>query len=216
MLNGFFFNTPIDTNFIGHQVAEIYKDGVYNQFLSGKHDLTILDVGGNIGIASYYFSQFAKVVHAFEPTQEHFDVLKHQVEFNKLTNVIPHKVALSNFDGVADFHINPQNRTMNSLNPAPGFKTIIEKVVTVRLDTFFKQENIEHVDFMKVDIEGSEAEVICGDAFQSVGDKIDMLFLELHSWANRNPEQIKEGLRAVGLKNIETIPNDAQLWVATR
>lgn len=215
-LNAFFFNTPVDSIYIGHQVSEIFKDGVYNRYMVGKPDQTILDVGGNIGLASYYFSQYAKVVHTFEPATEHFAVLKHQIEFNKLTNVIPHQLAVSNTDGEADFFL-AQNKTMHSLNPAPGFNTgAKEKVKTIRLDTFLAQEKIDHVDFMKLDVEGEEANIICGDGFQEAASKIDIVFIEIHTWMGRNPEQLKEGLRMAGFSDIQVMPNDAQLWIARK
>ena len=36
MLNAFFFQTPVDNYFLGHQVAEVYKDRVYDKFFAGK------------------------------------------------------------------------------------------------------------------------------------------------------------------------------------
>ncbi len=216
MIQAFFFNTPIENIYIGHQVAEIFKDKVYDKYFAGKKDLTIIEIGANIGIASYYFSKYAKVVHAFEPAQEHFELLTKQIEFNQLKNVIPHQLAISNTDGEADFFHLP-NKTMYSLRPAQQIpQTGKETVKTIRLDTFFKENNIEHIDFLKVDCEGSEADILCGDGFQNIADKIDMIFIEVHDWMNRNPEQLKEGLRMGGFKNIETIPNDANLWVATK
>ncbi len=52
-LNAFFFNTPIEDTYIGHQAAEIFKDNVYGKYLVGKKDLVIMDLGGNLGLASY-------------------------------------------------------------------------------------------------------------------------------------------------------------------
>jgi len=217
MLNGFFFETPIDSTFIGHQVAEIFKDRVYDKYLAGKKDLTIFDIGGNIGLAAYYFSQFAKEVHTFEPAQEHYTVLTHQLLFNNLQNVIPHRVAIANKDGEADF-FHTVNRTMYSLNPAQGHineDNPKERVKTMRLDTFFNKYNIEHVDFMKIDVEGSEDDILCGDGFQNIADKVDMVFLELHTWTNRNHNQLKDALKIAGF-TVEVIPNDAILWIARK
>ncbi len=105
---------------------------------------------------------------------------------------------------------------MHSLRPAHGMQqTGKERVQTIRLDTFFKENNIDHVDFMKLDAEGSEADILCGDGFQNIADKIDMIFIELHVWMNRNPEQIRESLKMNGFK-VEKIENEAVLWIATR
>jgi FkbM family methyltransferase len=215
MLNGIFFNTPIEDNYLGYQIAEIFKDNVYAPYLAGRKDLTILDIGANLGVASYYFSQFAAVVHALEPAQEHYDVLTHMLAFNKLTNVIPHRIALSQEDGEAVF-FHDLNKTMHSLRPANVRPESVKEVVpTMRLATFLAQEKIKHVDFMKLDIEGSEADVVCGDGFQSVSQMIDTLVLEVHSWNGRHPNQLKDALQVAGF-TLSTIPNDAMLLIARR
>lgn len=192
-------------------MAEIYKDQVYAPYLQGKKDLTILDVGGNVGITAYYFSQFAKIVHVLEPAKEHFEILKQMRDFNGLTNVKLHNVALSNEDGEAPFY-HLQNKTMYSLTPAQ-MTNDIEKVKTVRLDTFLK--DIPHVDFMKSDTEGNEYEIFCGDAFANVAYKIDTIIIEVHSWAGRNPNQLREAFKYNGFE-FEQIPNDATIIIAKR
>lgn len=197
-------------------MAEVFKEKVYDRYFSGKKDLTVLDVGGNIGITSYYFSQFSKVVYTLEPSLEHYATLCHQLDFNRLANVFPFKLALSNENGEAQFHHLP-NKTMYSLRPA-GIdpKQGFEIVHTVRLDTFLQDRECDHVDFMKLDCEGSEADIICGDGFQNAAPKIDTLFLEVHSWNGRHPNQLKDGLKMAGFKNIQTISNDATLWICTK
>ena len=211
MIQGFFFNTPIRDFYIGHQLSEIYKELVYAPYLNDKKDLTILDIGANIGMTSYYFSQFAKVVHSFEPSSENFELLSKMIEFNKLTNVIPYKMAIAPTDGEADFQIQ-QNKTMHSLKPATQ-PTGSEKVKTMRLDTFFKEKGIEKCDFMKLDVEGMEADIICSEGFQNVASKIDIILLEVHNWMGRNPNQLMEGLRVAGFK-AERLAHDAELIVA--
>lgn len=219
MRQAFFFNTPIATDHVGEQLAEIYKDRVYEPYLRGKRDLTILDVGA-MGYTSYYFADFAKVVYAFEPNQESYDTLVEMLEFNKNKgwqgNVIPLKMGISNTDGEATLYHTPGNKTMTSFNPSQGFSDGSTEVVkTTRLDTFLKENNIEHVDFMKLDVEGTEDEILCGEGFQLAAPKIDMIIAEFHVWTKRNLNQVKDAMRQAGY-TIEQIPNDASLWVAKR
>ena len=68
---------------------------------------------------------------------------------------------------------------------------------------------------MKLDVEGAEADILCGDGFQNIANKIDMLFLETHTWMDRNSHQIQDALQIAGFKT-ESIPNDASLWIARR
>lgn len=198
--NAFFFNTPVETSFIGHQLSEIYRDQVYVPFLQGKKDLTIIDIGANIGMTTYYFSRFAKVVHSVEPSLEHFETLKHMVKFNELNNVVLHKEAIWIKDTIEEFHHN-QNKTMFSLHTAvDDGSSRIEKVKVTSIDTFFKENKIEKCDFMKIDIEGSEFELVCSDKFAEIAPKIETVFLEYHTWAGRNPNQLTQALEEYGFK----------------
>ena len=54
-----------------------------NPISRGKKDLTIVDIGANIGLTSYYFKDYAKIVYAVEPAKKHFDCIQKMVEYNK-------------------------------------------------------------------------------------------------------------------------------------
>lgn len=149
----------------------------------------MLDVGANIGLFSFYAEKYAKVIYAVEPSQEHVEVIKHLKEFNHLDNVIPVQAAISHKNGVANFYHN-ENTTMFSLKPeVNGKPEEMELVPTMTLDTFFNNFDLDHVDFMKIDIEGAEAEVFGSEGFDKVKDKIDVICGEFHTWSGVNPQQ---------------------------
>ena len=213
-MQGKFFN-DFKNSYLPEILNEIYRDKIYVPYLENKKDLTILDVGANIGLTSYYFSSFAKTVFAIEPSQQHFDVLQQLISFNKLNNVLPVKMAIANNDGEATFYHN-QNTTMYSLKAEVATpKLDTETVQTVTLETLFKNLDIAHVDFMKLDVEGSEMEIICGVPFKKVCDKIDSLVVEYHQWSTINPMQLVNALRDLGYK-VDKIPNAAMLFGAKR
>ncbi len=207
---GFYWKGNIDDYFLGHQFAEIFKDRIYDPYFLGKKDLVVFDIGANLGVFSLYATKFAKVIHAFEPATEAYSCLTHMVTENAFTNVIPHNMAIANTDGKQTFFHRGVNKTMNSLKPDMP-TTDTEEVTTIRLDTFFTNEKIEHVDFMKLDVEGSEFDIVCGDGFQNVAQKIDEMVIEVHTWANRNLNQLREALQIAGFTKIEQIPNEAIL-----
>jgi len=215
-IQAIFFKGRAEDNYIGHIVAEIYKDKIYDPYLRGKKDLTILDFGGNIGISAYYFSQFAKKVIVLEPSLRHFDTLTRMIDFNGLKDIVkPVRKALYTEITKLPFYHN-QNETMFSLYQNVDDKSSEpEMVETVTIEQLLKDEKIDHVDFMKLDVEGSEGEILAGPGFGNVADKIDTIVLETHSWGIRPPQQVKDSLTNRGFK-IEQIPNDATLFVATR
>lgn len=197
-------------------MAEVYKDRVYAPFLEGKKDLTIIDIGANIGITSYYFSQFAKQIYALEPSIEHFDVMTTMLKYNKITNVMPINKALYLKEGSFDFGGPDNNATMRSLHSATWQDgKPKETVQATTLPVLFKDFKIDHVDFCKLDVEGSETEIISSTSFKEVADKIDCMVIERHQWSGRNENQIVDALKMVGF-NVTQIPNQADLIVAQR
>ncbi len=225
MLNGIFFTPPLIANYLQQQMDEIYKDRVYDPFLGGKKDLTIIDLGANIGVTSYYFARFAKVVYAVEPASEHFEALRKMVEFNSIPTIIPIKKAIGVANGQSRLIKNQVNLTQFSINPfiedgmrQAGWPRLPDEAVeTITIDKLFKDNKIEHCDFMKMDIEGMEIDVLGGAGFSSVANKIDMLVVERHSWAGRHPHQLDEALKNNGFKVAPLqIEGGADVLVATK
>lgn len=158
---------------------QINNDRFYDEIFEGEEDLTILDIGGNVGLFTLYVQDCAKVVYPVEPTPSHFGLL---TEFTKdYKHVHPQNYALSNVDGVTDFFINEENTTMNSLVNEYGTKV---EVKTRTLATLLTELNLEHVDFCKCDIEGSEMIAITDETLAPVATKIDNWFLEVHRTGN--------------------------------
>jgi len=90
-----------------------------------------------------------------------------------------------------------------------------EKVQAITLEKLFEDEKIEHCDLLKMDIEGTEYEVLGSDSFANVSPKIDAVVGETHAWAGRNPNQLRDSLENNGFK-YQTIPNDASLFVGVK
>lgn len=206
------FSGPIESYFLGHQFGEMFKERVYDQYLVGRNNLVIADIGANLGIFSIYASPFAKEIIAVEPDPNHFKDLQKNIEANNLT-VTAFNVAIANKEGEMDFYQN-DNQTMNSLMPQvsqPNHKPIKVKVWT--LSQLF--EGYDQIDFMKLDVEGKESDIIQSEDFIKVAPKIKEIVMEVHSWNGRHPNQIKEALNQNGFK-VEIIPHQTTLWYAVR
>lgn len=169
---------PFDSLFIPYIYKEIYFDGVYIDVLNQRKDLTILDVGSNIGVTVQHFQRDAKKVYAIEPSPEHFEALKKNKEYNKWDNVELFNIALADKDGTMTLNMNDANRTCNSLvlNYTGGGV----KVKTMAFDTFFKQNKIKQIDFCKFDVEGAEDMILRSEGFKKVCEKIKAIEIEFH------------------------------------
>ena len=192
MLNALFYpaGTPekpinFDSLFIPYIYQEIYFDGVYldvvNQLQhSGKkkEDITIVDIGANIGVVTQYLRQFGKV-YSVEPSVEHFEALKKNKEFNKWDDVEIFNYAIADKDGEMELHHNEDNLTCNSLVMAFA-KEHSDKVKTKTFKSFFKEAGITHVDFAKIDIEGGEELILPSEDFKEATKIIDSIEIEFH------------------------------------
>ena len=165
--------------FIPYIYREIYMEGIYIDVLNGKKDMTIVDVGSNIGVTVQHFRDHAKKVYAIEPSSEHFEALKKNKEFNGWDNVEVFNMAIDDHDGEEEINKNPKNRTCNSLAMKfDGGES--EKVKVMAMDTFFEENKIDHVDFMKFDVEGAEDIILRSEGFKKVAPKIDSIEVEFH------------------------------------
>ena len=211
-----FFNPPITDYFFGHQTSEIWRDNIYAPYLpKEKKGSVCVDIGGNIGVTAYYFSQFFERVIVCEPALEHFEVLTHMINYNHLDNVEPHKLAIHLKDEVLPLSHN-KNKTMYSLHTSVDDGSSAPEVVKViPIDTLFEDNKIEHCNLLKVDIEGSETELFSGPGFKKIAPLVDTIVTERHAWNGRNPNQLDEALKMNGFK-VSGVPSSADIVVATR
>lgn len=215
-LHGLFFNPPIEDNYVGHITSEVYRDQIFAPFLpKNKVGSVCVELGANVGIVSYYFSRFFEKVYAVEPSLEHFDVLTHMLNYNGIDNVEPHKLAIYIKEETLPFYHN-RNKTMFSLHTAVNDNSEQpEYVKAVPLDKFFRDNNISHCNLMKLDIEGTETEVVSSPGFAKVADKIDVVVSEWHDWSGRPLSQLKDAFEINGFK-VEQMPSTANILVARR
>lgn len=204
-----------DNYWLGHQFAEIFKDRIYAPYLENKPNAVVLDIGACIGVFTLYASKYAKMVYAIEPSVDHFDSLTRMLAFNQIKNVKPIRKAIFIENKQFPFFHN-KNRTMYSLHQQVEDNSQPQEVVdAITLDQLFKDEGIEHCDLLKLDVEGSEVEILSSLGFSKVAPKIDVIVGEIHAWNNRHPNQIKEALRNNNF-TLEVVPGDANLFVAKR
>lgn len=125
----------------------------------------VLDIGANIG---YYTLLMADLVgdngkvFAFEPEPYNFELLRKNIEINTCKNVILEKKAISNCNKRSNLYLSRDNTGMHRLNESKYCEKHIE-VDVVKLDDFFRNDElINKIKFIKIDVEGSELDVLQG------------------------------------------------------
>jgi FkbM family methyltransferase len=123
----------------------------------------VLDVGANIG---YYTLLFAKLVgprgkvFAFEPDANNFQLLKKNVRANGLGNVVLVPKAVADTSGKAMLHLCPDNKGDHRMYDSGDGRPMVE-VETIALDDYFADHR-GSINFIKMDIQGSEAAALRG------------------------------------------------------
>lgn len=141
----------------------------------------VLDAGANIGNHAIFFSKIcgAKEVHAFEVMRETFKILERNVLINGLTGIHLHNIGLGARHGRAEIsHFAQANIGASSIEPVDGGDYEI-----VPIDSL----NLETVDFMKVDVEGSFLALIEG-ARETIARCRPKIWMELREQKDERPQ----------------------------
>lgn len=127
-----------------------------------KRGHTFVDVGANLGfyarVASSLVGDVGQV-YAFEPMPAAFRLLR--MNTDNLTNVTLHDDALSDREGVGEFYVRDHGDASSLISDGDG-RPIQVKLTT--LDKKLSREEIgsRRVDFIKIDVEGAELNVLRG------------------------------------------------------
>lgn len=124
----------------------------------------VIDLGANIG---YYTLLFADLVgpsgkvFAFEPEPKSFELLKKNVEINGYKNVTLIPKAISQTTGKIRLHVSQDNLGTHSISKIYYVKNNFIDIDSITLDDFVN-ECEKNIDFIKMDIEGAEFDVLKG------------------------------------------------------
>ena len=129
--------------------------------------MTVLDIGAHHGyytlLASRKVGYDGRVI-AFEPsTRERSRLLRH-LRLNRVSNVSVEGIALGSNPGETDlFLVDGTETGCNSLRPPNVDQpTHCQRVSVQVLDEYLKQRGIQQIDFVKLDAEGGELEILRG------------------------------------------------------
>ncbi len=167
---------------------EIFINNVY-AFASDAKNPVILDCGSNIGMSILYFKRIhpSAIIYGFEPDKRTFEVLKSNIEGNALENVHLFNNAVYKEDTTLTFYhseTDPSNLA-KSLSKASGLKDE-QLVQAVRLSAFIDRD----IDFLKLDVEGAECDVIQEVADAGKLGKIKHMAIEYHHHLNKAEDKL--------------------------
>ncbi|HUA18281.1 MAG TPA: FkbM family methyltransferase [Bryobacteraceae bacterium] len=173
---------------------------VYGQVPEGA---VVVDIGANIGAFSLLASRRAEVVYAVEPVRSNFEMLRQNVALNQLTNVIIYPLALADYNGTV--RIRDSGVTSSMYFEGADH---VELVPTVTLERFFNENGIDRVDYLKMDCEGAEWDILLSTP-PEVLSRVRHLELEFHRFRidKQHPQMLCNHLKSAGLESHTTNPD---------
>lgn len=153
------------------RVGNIPKDAYYNHLTEMvmervlKPESTCIDIGCYRGEILERMMQYARRGRflAFEPLPDHYNELVRKFPFE---NVRLYNLALSDSAGTSSFNYVVSNPAYSGLKKRPYGRPHEEErqieVSTERLDSILKAASVDSVDFIKIDVEGGEYDVLKG------------------------------------------------------
>jgi FkbM family methyltransferase len=159
-----------------------------NPFYDVKHILvnhkvlTVVDVGANIGQTTLKFRKYfpEASIHCIEPIMDTYSVLVRNVSSHK--NVCCHhlaigkkneKIVLSRDTNIKSTRISLKNNT------SQGSNVIVEEIEIKTLASFCSSANINRINYLKIDTEGFDMDVLQGGDEMISRQAIDLIETEV-------------------------------------
>ena len=198
-----------------------FIDNLMNLLKNRKEEIVIFDIGANIGSYSQMIidkSDNADIqLHLFEPTKSCFDTLFRK--FKSRHGVYLNNIGISNENTIATIYYDKQQSGLASLyqRDLESYHLKLnqsEEIQLKRLDSYIEKNDIKHIHFIKIDIEGHELKAFEGFGKYLNSDFIDYIQFE-YGGANLDSHtslmEIYRFLNSRGFKIAKIMPNGLEI-----
>lgn len=159
-----------------------------NNLIHSDNEITIFDVGANEGDSIKRFTSlfFNPIIHSFEPTIELVEKIKKNFKSSKVkinNFALGEKKSKRNFyeynyHRVNSFYPMEDNSKYKIQRTKKNDDENIKTVDVISIDEYCEKNRIKRINLLKIDTQGSEAEVLRGAKNLLKNELIDVLELE--------------------------------------
>jgi FkbM family methyltransferase len=165
--------------------------------LSANYPLFMV-IGANFGVwvTALAAAHPTAHVYCFEPTPNTFSGLRDNIALNGLRNVTALQLAVSDSAGVLPFQVTENTSNLNRLAPIKSsaedqhrgrfIGAHTTEVRSVMLDDFCKDQGVEKIGFLKIDVEGADVCVLRGARDLLRRRAIELMLIEV------DPDNLRE------------------------
>jgi FkbM family methyltransferase len=161
--------------------SNFVKKNYTKNFAPITKDSIVVDVGAHIGSFSIMVARSAYKVLAFEPEPNNYQMLKKNMELNRLKNMSIFEMAVSGRSGYQDIYTYPGGSSADYSLYKRGITNIkTGRIPTISVEDIIKREDLPRIDFLKLDCEGAEHDILRNVSFETAA-KIMGIAMETHS-----------------------------------
>lgn len=185
-------------------VKEVWMWNIYDQHgIKISDGDTVIDIGAHMGVFSVYASELnpSGKIYAFEPFIENFRKLEEHKQINKKHNLEVYNKGISDSEGTKTLFLSPDNNTGgHSLHLKQDSDRTVE-IQTIRLDTFCQEKGIEKINYLKLDCEGAEFDIL--NSNKDILKMVDKIALECHPFEDNTIDSMTQLLARYGFKTYQ-------------
>ena len=217
-INGVEFSiVDYSTSVAGEVIAAELSNNIYPfAEMAFEPGDTVLDLGGHVGMISIYLAKkypFIKI-YAYEPTPANYEHFLLNLEANRVLNVEVSNKAVTqdgrSLEMIANFQVNSGGATGNLQDMRLPRHSYFQAESTT-LDAIFAERDIRRCKLLKIDIEGSEHEVLLNSESLS---RVEYLVGEFH--INGNLERKGYSIESLHEHLKRFIPEDRITFTSCR
>lgn len=188
-------------------LKEVWITKIYDKYgIRVEKGDTVIDIGAQIGFFSIYAAELSQTgnVYAFEPFIENFQMLENHKKINKKDNLFVYNVGVSDKEGAQTLYLSPDNNTGgHSLYLKKNDSNKKIEIQTIRLNDFCEKEQLLKIDFLKLDCEGAEFDILKSN--EAILAKVDKIIMECHPYDDNTVDDMVKLLERNGFSILSDV-----------
>jgi len=161
---------------------------------------TVVDIGGHVGSSMLPLRNLvgdSGRVIVFEPVPAWIRYLKKTIEANSWENITIENMVVGSENGIVDLYIPKPETSQSTINYDGGAKNSQVKVESTTLSDYADANNIDKFDFVKIDVEGGEYDIVCkSNAMMNI--EVALIELHPHKMSKRETRDVWDELKHSG------------------
>ncbi|MDX1378155.1 MAG: FkbM family methyltransferase [Anaerolineales bacterium] len=163
-------------------IWEIWKAKIYDdtRFPIDADDV-VVDIGGHIGGFALRAARLAHRghVYTYEASRQNFELLEKNLQMNDVANLHIHNQVVSHKNGEMNFFTPSDNGALGSLMQETD--SPMETVQATTLTDIIAENNIEQINYLKMDAEGAEYDILVNCPPETLA-RVKRIVMEYHEF----------------------------------